>query len=102
VGWREFFESCLSNWEKISDLYDERFCRMWLFYLVIIEVSFRFRTLIVFQLQLTKKIDTLPINRDYIADWERAREPKALRERELVYRRVVDASGKDAVEKRNG
>jgi cyclopropane-fatty-acyl-phospholipid synthase len=34
--------------------------------------------------------------------WERAREPKALRERELVYRRVVDASGKDAVEKRNG
>jgi cyclopropane-fatty-acyl-phospholipid synthase len=34
--------------------------------------------------------------------WERAREPKALRERELGYRRVVDASDKDAVEKRNG
>ncbi len=72
-AWREKF---LSNWDKGARLYDKRFCRMWLFYLVLSEIGFRHRTMMVFQLQLTKRIDTLPITRDYIADCERAREPR--------------------------
>jgi cyclopropane-fatty-acyl-phospholipid synthase len=71
--WRKRF---LSNWDKVARLYDERFCRMWLFYLVLCEIGFRHRTMMVFQLQLAKQLDTLPITRDYMTDWERAHERK--------------------------
>lgn len=67
--WREAF---LSNWNKAAGLYDERFCRMWLFYLALCEVGFRHRSMMVFQLQLAKRIDSLPTTRDYMIDWERA------------------------------
>ncbi len=53
-------------------LYDERFCRMWEFYLVLSEIGFRLRTNIVFQMQLSKRLDTVPITRDYMVDVERA------------------------------
>ena len=52
-------------------LYDERFCRMWEFYLVSCEVGFRYRGMAVYQLQLTKTLDAVPLTRDYILDWER-------------------------------
>jgi cyclopropane-fatty-acyl-phospholipid synthase len=67
--WRMRFQS---NWKRIEKLNDERFCRMWLFYLVICEITFRFRTAMVFQLQMAKRADALPITRDYINDWKRA------------------------------
>jgi cyclopropane-fatty-acyl-phospholipid synthase len=51
--------------------YDERFCRMWEFYLQSCEAAFRYSGLTVFQLQLAKKIDTLPITRDYMLAEER-------------------------------
>ncbi len=66
-AWRERF---LANWDAVARLYDERFCRMWLFYLALCEVGFRHRSMMVFQLQLAKRIDTLPISRDYMAEWE--------------------------------
>jgi cyclopropane-fatty-acyl-phospholipid synthase len=53
------------------DRHDERFCRMWEFYLQACEAGFRHSGLTVFQLQLTKKIDTLPITRDYMFSEER-------------------------------
>ncbi len=90
-AWREKF---LSNWDKVARLYDDRFCRMWLFYLVLSEIGFRHRTMMVFQLQLTKRIDTLPITRDYITDWERAGEPKTRREGERSYLHAVGAPTK--------
>jgi cyclopropane-fatty-acyl-phospholipid synthase len=55
---------------EIADLYDERFCRMFEFYLGIAEQSFRARRQFVWQIQLAKKVDGLPITRDYIADAE--------------------------------
>jgi cyclopropane-fatty-acyl-phospholipid synthase len=43
---------------------------MWEFYLGLSELSFRYRNHMVFQVQLTKRIDALPIVRDYIAEEE--------------------------------
>ena len=61
--WRRRF---LANWERAKNLYDERFCRMWEFYLAASEMGFRYQGLVVFQLQLAKRVDTLPITRDYM------------------------------------
>ena len=94
-AWRERF---LSNWGKVAGLYDERFCRMWLFYLVLCEIGFRHRTMMVFQLQLAKRIDTLPITRDYITDWERAHEPRKRGEGDRSHLCAVGASAKSAGE----
>jgi cyclopropane-fatty-acyl-phospholipid synthase len=66
--WRKRF---MARREEMISLYDERFCRMWEFYLVSCEVGFRYRGMVVYQLQLTKKLDAVPLTRDYIFDWER-------------------------------
>ena len=63
--WRERFEA---HRGKIEALYDERFGRMWEFYLCYSELGFRYGDLMVFQVQVSKKIDTLPVTRDYMAD----------------------------------
>jgi len=52
-------------------LYDERFCRMWEFYLTSCAMTFRHGNLMVMQVQLSKQIDTLPATRDYIGETER-------------------------------
>lgn len=57
---------------EIAQLYDERFCRMFEFYLGIAEQSFRARRQFVWQIQLAKRVDGLPITRDYMSDAERA------------------------------
>ncbi len=61
--WRQRF---LTNREKAKALYDERFCRMWDFYLAACEASFRDGRQMVFQLQLAKRQDAVPLTRDYI------------------------------------
>jgi cyclopropane-fatty-acyl-phospholipid synthase len=66
-AWRERFEASRAEIER---LYDARFCRMWEFYLAISEMAFRYRGHFVFQLQLAKRVDAVPITRDYIADAE--------------------------------
>ncbi len=65
--WRNRF---LARWDDAVALYDERFARMWEFYLAGSETSFRHEGMVVFQFQLTREIDTLPITRTYIEDWE--------------------------------
>jgi cyclopropane-fatty-acyl-phospholipid synthase len=57
---------------EVAELYDERFCRMWEFYLGIAEQSFRARRQFVWQVQLAKRVDAVPITRDYIGETERA------------------------------
>jgi cyclopropane-fatty-acyl-phospholipid synthase len=54
----------------IIDLYDERFFRMWEFYLTLCEIGFRRRTNMVFQLQLAKTWDRVPMTRDYMIEAE--------------------------------
>ncbi|MGD0723514.1 MAG: class I SAM-dependent methyltransferase [Roseiarcus sp.] len=72
--WRRRF---MANRERARALYDERFCRMWEFYLAGSETSFRVDANMVFQIQLAKRQDVVPLTRDYIG----AREAR-LRERE--------------------
>ena len=67
--WRDRFQAARSD---IAELYDERFCRMFEFYLGIAEQSFRARRQFIFQIQVAKRVDVLPITRDYIGDAERA------------------------------
>ena len=52
--------------DEIAALHDERFCRMWEFYLAISEAGFRHRGCMVFQIQLAKRVDTVPLTRDYM------------------------------------
>jgi cyclopropane-fatty-acyl-phospholipid synthase len=49
----------------------EEFCRMWEFYLAASETGFRYQDLMVFQIQLAKHQQTLPLTRDYMLDEER-------------------------------
>jgi len=67
-AWRLRF---LANRERVAMLYDERFCRMWEFYLAGCEAAFRHAGLTVFQIQLSRRIDAVPLTRDYIPAWER-------------------------------
>ena len=67
-AWHRRFRA---RWQEAAKLYDERFCRMWDFYLAAMEASFRRQGLVVFQLQLAKRIDSLPITRDYMLEAER-------------------------------
>jgi len=61
--WRQRF---MQNRDKIKAIYDDRFCRMWEFYLAACEAGFRHSGLVVFQIQLAKKLDSVPLTRDYL------------------------------------
>lgn len=70
--WRERF---LANREQIKQLagYDDRFCRMWEFYLAGCEVAFRYMNQMVFQIQIARRQDAVPLTRDYMTSGERLR-----------------------------
>lgn len=78
LAWRKNF---YRNLEKVREIYDERFCRMWDFYLTACEIGFRRGELMVFQIQLAKQIDTVPLTRDYIGAFEAAHMSNASPER---------------------
>jgi cyclopropane-fatty-acyl-phospholipid synthase len=63
-AWRERF---LAHREQVERLYDQRFVRMWEFYLAASEMAFREQDMMVFQMQLAKRQDIVPMTRDYIA-----------------------------------
>ncbi len=72
--WRLHYAETLRHWhdrfmariDRARSLYDERFCRMWRFYLVACEQSFRFGRQCVFQIQLAHRQDAVPLTRDYL------------------------------------
>ncbi len=66
--WNDRFQK---NRARAAELYDEKFCRMWEFYLVGSEYAFRRMGQMVFQMQITKHQDAVPLTRDYITDWDR-------------------------------
>jgi cyclopropane-fatty-acyl-phospholipid synthase len=76
--WRERF---LANRDRVKSLYDERFVRMWEFYLAGSEMAFTHESFFIFQMQIVKKRTAVPDNRDYI--YEREQELKAFEERRL-------------------
>ncbi len=63
--WRKRVEQ---NKNKIINLYDEKFLRMWEFYLASAECAFRNLGHVVFQFQLAKKQDNVPLDRKYLID----------------------------------
>ncbi|WP_029031717.1 SAM-dependent methyltransferase [Salinarimonas rosea] len=67
-AWRERF---LARREEAARLLDERFCRMWEFYLASCEAAFRYEDLVVFQLQLGRRNDVVPLTRAYVGERER-------------------------------
>jgi cyclopropane-fatty-acyl-phospholipid synthase len=67
--WRERF---LAHKEEVLALYDERFVRMWEFYLAASECAFRVGAMMNMQIQLTRKLEALPLTRGYMADAEEA------------------------------
>ena len=66
--WHERFEA---NRASVAAMYDERFCRMWEFYLISAEMMFRTGAQEVFHMQLARKRDAVPLVRDYIVDTQR-------------------------------
>ncbi len=67
--WRMRF---LANRARAVSLYDERFARMWEYYLASSETAFRHLKHVVFQFQIAKSLDAVPIVRDYITDGDRS------------------------------
>lgn len=61
--WHDRF---MTNIDAASALYDARFCRMWRFYLVASELTFRLRDQVVFQIQLSHDQTAVPLTRDYL------------------------------------
>jgi cyclopropane-fatty-acyl-phospholipid synthase len=84
-AWRERF---LARREEAVRLYDERFARMWEFYLACSEMTFRKQNVMVFQIQLTKRQGIVPMTRDYIT-----REEARLREVEHGLRPKLQLAG---------
>ncbi|MEZ5901130.1 MAG: cyclopropane-fatty-acyl-phospholipid synthase family protein [Hyphomicrobiaceae bacterium] len=74
--WHTRFEA---NRARIAEMYDERFCRMWEFYLISAEMMFRSGAQEVFHMQLSRKRDASPIRRDYIFEAQ-----QKLRQREAA------------------
>ena len=64
---KSWLERFLSNREKAKKMYSENFVRMWEFYLASTSAAFRYRDLLVYQLQIVKNFQAIPNNRrDYI------------------------------------
>ena len=63
---RNWKERCINNKSRIVEMYDEKFFRMWEFYLTSCEMAFKWGDQVVFQFQLAKDKITIPTTRDYI------------------------------------
>ncbi len=67
-AWRRRFDE---NRDTVAEMFDERFCRMWEFYLTTSEFAFRHGGHFVFQIQLAREVDALPFKRDYMRKAEK-------------------------------
>jgi cyclopropane-fatty-acyl-phospholipid synthase len=84
-AWRQRF---LAHRDEALRLYDQRFVRMWEFYLASSEMAFRKGEMVVFQIQMTKQKGIIPATRDYMA-----REEARLRAREADYKPPLRLAG---------
>ncbi|MDA8834602.1 cyclopropane-fatty-acyl-phospholipid synthase family protein, partial [Candidatus Pelagibacter bacterium] len=63
---RHWKENCIKNKIQIVNMFDEKFFRMWEFYLASCESAFKWGDQVVYQFQLTKNYMSTPNTRDYI------------------------------------
>ena len=89
-AWRARF---MARRAEAVALYDERFCRMWEFYLAMSQVAFECQDVVVFQIQIARRQESVPLTRDYIAERE-----KLLRQAEARKTSLRDAAGRTAAE----
>lgn len=68
---KRWFDRFERHRAEAAALYDERFCRMWEFYLAACEMLFRNGPLMVFHMQLARRRDAVPLTRDYISVFDR-------------------------------
>jgi cyclopropane-fatty-acyl-phospholipid synthase len=68
-AWRTAF---MARRDEAVAMFDERFCRMWEYYLAMSETAFRYEQVVVFQLQLVRRQESAPLTRDYVAAAEAA------------------------------
>ncbi|WP_338468507.1 cyclopropane-fatty-acyl-phospholipid synthase family protein [Novosphingobium sp. ZN18A2] len=69
---REWYKRCEANHDLIVERYDERFYRMWMFYLAGAATVFEDGNMVNFQIQYARRRDVLPLTRNYIHDAEKA------------------------------
>jgi cyclopropane-fatty-acyl-phospholipid synthase len=67
LEWNRRFQE---NRARVAELYDERFCRMWEFYLISAETMFRTGAQMVFHMQLARTRESAQLTRDYIFEAE--------------------------------
>ena len=80
---RLHYAKTLNEWERrfqmhrpdVAKMMDERFCRMWEFYLIASELAFSHGKHMNFQIQLTNSVHAAPLTRDYMVDTERRLQP---------------------------
>jgi cyclopropane-fatty-acyl-phospholipid synthase len=82
-AWRANFQA---RRVEAAALFDERFCRMWEYYLAMSEAAFRYEKVVVFQLQIARRQEAAPLTRDYITSAE-----AELRRREAELAAAPDA-----------
>jgi len=83
--WQQRFQA---NIDEVRALYDERFCRMWRYYLTAAELTFREDDQEVFQFQLTRRQDAVPLTRDYMLE-----RPEDTLEVPSMTKQMVSATG---------
>jgi cyclopropane-fatty-acyl-phospholipid synthase len=79
---RVHYANTLKHWEmrfqenrsQVEEMYDERFARMWEFYLISAEAMFRTGSQLVFHMQLSRNREAAPLTRDYMVDVQRTYE----------------------------
>jgi len=69
---RCWYERFRARRAEMAEMYDERFCRMWEFYLAGAEMGFTHGDHMNFQIQLSRRNNALPLTRDYIGEAEQA------------------------------
>jgi len=67
---REWRRRFMARRDEVKQIYDERFCRMWEFYLAGSESAFRVDGHMVFQIQLATRQENVPLTREYVHDRE--------------------------------
>lgn len=67
---RDWYAGCVANRQEIVKMYDERFYRMWTFYLAGATAAFESGGMCNYQIQYARRRDTLPLTREYLGDAE--------------------------------
>jgi cyclopropane-fatty-acyl-phospholipid synthase len=82
---REWYRRCVEQKDAIVALYDERFYRLWLFYLAGAATAFEYGEMVNYQIQLVRDREAVPLTRDYIGRVERGYRARGGAESNLVH-----------------